>query len=703
MILTFEIGTEELPPGEIAPALDTLRRHIEAGANSARLSIGNITTYATPRRLAVLVSDVASQAETIEETLTGPSAKIAFDDDGNPTRAAIGFAKGKGLDPSELIRVETDKGAYVAAVVRREGEQARTIFSEVLSTAFSAISWKRSMRWGWSEESFARPVHWIVAMLDSRVLDVEFAGVKAGDITFGHRFMSPDPIRLATASQYASALREASVEVDIDARVAAITDGVATLASEAGLVAIEDRALAEEVAQLVEWPVPLQGTFGEDLLEVPREVLITSMRSHQKYFAFENADGTLANSFAFISNMVVPDPSVVVRGNERVLLARLEDAKFFFREDQKKTLADRVPALASVRYIEGLGSILDRTERITSLAEALSATLYPDDAATAESAARAARLCKADLITGMVGEFASLQGVMGAYYAALAGETDAVSTAIREHYSPKGASDDPAATPAGIVVALADKLESIVGCFALGLVPSGSADPYALRRSALGILRTCLEREHSLPIRSLVESAYDGLPDPAELGTKKTLGDRGEVVDAVCEFIDGRLRSMLASEFPTDIADAVVAVVGEDLPTVKARAATLDRMRVDADFDALAAAFKRTVNILRKVEDGLELDRLPDASLFEHEAELGLAQAVSTAGGVVSDAVEAGDFETVGAALSGLKPAIDAFFDGPMVNVEDRAVRVNRLRLLDSVRRLFQRFADISRIQVDGN
>lgn len=703
MILTFEIGTEELPPGEIAPALDALRRHIEAGTQAARLSTGDVRTYASPRRLAVQVSEVASQAETVEETLTGPAAKIAFDADGNPTRAAIGFAKGKGLDPSELIRVETERGAYVAAVVRREGEHATDIFARVLSSAFGAVTWKRSMRWGWSEESFARPVHWIVAMLDSRVLDVEFAGVAAGDVTYGHRFMSPDAIRLATASQYASALREAYVEVDVCARIDAITGGVAALAAESGLVAIPDRMLAEEVAQLVEWPVPLQGTFRDDLLEVPREVLITSMRSHQKYFAFESEDGTLANRFGFISNMVVPNPSVVVRGNERVLLARLEDAKFFFREDRRCTLDERVEPLAAVRYIEGLGSILDRTERITSLAEKLSATLYPNDAAIAASATRAARLCKADLVTGMVGEFASLQGVMGSYYATLSGEPDAVATAIREHYAPKGASDAPPKSPAGVVVALADKLESIVGCFALGLVPSGSADPYALRRSALGILRTCLEREHALPIRDLVAAAYDGLPDPASLGAKKVLGERSEVVRDVCEFIYGRLRSMLASEFPTDIADAVVAVIGDDLPSAKARAATLDRMRVGADFDALAAAFKRTVNILRKVEDGLELDALPNAMLFQHEAELGLAQAVSTAEAAVFEAEASRDFEAVGAALSGLKPAIDAFFDGPMVNVEDQAVRLNRLLLLDSVRRLFQRFADISRIQVDGN
>ena len=702
MILVFEIGTEELPPGEINPACEALAAHVTSGAAAARLSIGEVTTYATPRRMAVHVRDVASKAETIEETLRGPAAKIAFDDDGNPTRAALGFARGKGVEPSDLIRVDTDRGSYVAAVVRNEGERAEVIFSQILNSAFAAIPWKRSMRWGWCESSFARPVHWIVAMLDSRVLEVEFAGVPARDSTYGHRFMSPDAIKLATASHYEGALTEKFVHVDVASRKQAVLDGVAGLAESSGLRAIADPELAAEVAHLVEWPVPLLGTFSEDLLEVPREVLITSMRSHQKYFAFENEDGSLANRFAFISNMVVPDPDVVVRGNQRVLLARLEDAKFFYREDQKRPLAGRVPDLGAVRYIEGLGSLLDRTNRITALARTLADTLYPGDAETRTASIRAAELCKADLITGMVGEFASLQGTMGRYYALLAGEPEDVADAIREHYSPKGASDAPPTSAPGVVVSLADKMESIVGCFALGLVPSGSADPYALRRSALGVLRTCIEKGLKLPIEWLVSSTYEGLPDPSELGSKKTLGERDEVVAAATDFIYGRLRSLLASDYPTDIADAVVTVIGDDIPSAKARAATLDRMRVDADFDALAAAFKRTVNILKKVEPGLDLSALPDAALFEHEAELGLAHAVTRATAALRDAIAQGDFETVGTELIGLKPSIDAFFDGPMVNVENQAVRLNRLRLLDSVRRLFRSFADISRIQVEG-
>ncbi len=705
MILLFEIGTEELPAGEINPACEALVKHVKDGAKSARLSIGEIRTLATPRRLTLIVNDVASKAETIEQTMTGPAARIAFDDDGNPTRAALGFARGKGIDPADLIRIETDKGAYVAAVVRQEGEHAEVILSRVLTEAFAAIPWKRSMRWGWGEFTFARPVQWIIAMLDSRVLDVSFAGVEAGDTTYGHRFLSPGPAKLATASQYEATLSTKYVIADVQTRVDAVLEGVAKLAEEAGLTAIADAELAAEVAHLVEWPVPLLGEFGEDLLEVPREVLITSMRSHQKYFAFEREDGALANNFAFISNMVVEDPSVIVRGNQRVLLARLEDAKFFFREDQKHALHERVPKLGTVKYIDGLGSILDRTGRIESLAATLSETLFPGDTELATTAGRAAHLCKADLVTGMVYEFATLQGTMGRYYALLNGETTEVAAAIEQHYSPRGASDAPPESRAGVIVSLADKLEAIVGCFALGLVPSGSADPYALRRAALGILRTCMEHGLRLPLEQIVRTAAEGLPNPADHGVDKPLKPVDEVVQTACDFIYARLRALLSADYPKDIADAVVTVIADDLPSARERCATLDTMRKNADFDDLAKAFKRAVNIIR-IETGkdesLDVTVLPQAALFEHEAELGLANAVTSGSTKVSAATDAKDFEAVGAALIALKPAIDAFFDGPMVNVDNQDIRLNRLRLLSSVRSLFQRFADISRIQVDG-
>lgn len=707
MKLLFEIGTEELPPGEIDGALDALVAHIRAGAAEARLPIGEIRTFATPRRLAVAIDGIAPVAETVEETLTGPAANIAFDAEGNPTKAAIGFARGRGVDPSTLIRVTTERGDYVAAVVRREGAEARTVFERVLSSSFAAIPWRKAMRWGWSTETFGRPVHWIVALLDDAVLDVSFAGISAGRESRGHRFLSPGPVPVTPAT-YTDALRAAHVVADVAERRATISEAVRRLAAEVGLRAIDDPTLVDEVIYLVEWPVPLIGRFPEELLEVPREVLIESMRSHQRYFATETEDGGLANAFIFVSNMRVPDPDVVVRGNLRVLLARLEDAKFFYREDRKETLEDRVHRLDTIRYIEGLGTLLDRVKRIERLTADLAERLYPDDEFVEQAALRAAHLCKADLTTGMVYEFPSLQGVMGRYYALLAGELGDVAKAIVEHYAPRGASDAPPETPAGIVVSLADKLDAIAGCFALGLVPSGSADPYALRRAALGILRTCIDRDVRLPLREVLTDAVNGLPDPAASGSDKRLRPADEVSADALEFVGGRLKALLANTYPSDIADAVVAVIGSDIPSAPARAAELDRMRREADFEPLAAGFKRTVNILRKaVDDDPALpSRLagaaPDEARFEASAERELWAALESATPVVGRALGARDFAAVGRALIALKPAIDGFFDDVMVNVDDDAVRFNRLVLLDAVRALFESFADISRIQVDG-
>ncbi len=702
MDLLLEIGTEELPPGEIDGALRVMADHIRTGAAAARLAIGEIDTYATPRRLALRISGVAERAESLEQTLTGPSVKVAFDDDGNPTRAAIGFARGRGVDPADLVRVDTDKGAYVAAVVRQEGGAAADILADLLSEAPARVTWKRAMRWGWSSTTFARPVHWIVALLDTDVLEVEFGGVRAGRQTRGHRFLAPEAIELATPGDYLGALRAANVIADVEERRSTIRTGVAALAAEHGWTVIADDDLVAEVAHLVEWPVPLLGHFEAELLELPREVLVTSMASHQRYFAVEDQAGDLANAFVFVSNMVVPKPKVVIDGNRRVLLARLEDARFFYREDRKRTLEERVESLGDIRYIEGLGTLRDRTDRIVRLASHLAEVLHPGDAALSTAVERAARLCKSDLTTGMVYEFPSLEGVMGRYYALAAGEPADVATAIEEHYRPKGAADAVAETPAGVLVALAEKLDAIAGCFAIGLVPTGSADPYGLRRAALGVLRTCLEHRLRLPLASTLAFAWEGLP-PESIGTRE------ETVGPALEFVESRLRAMLAADRPVDIVDAVVAVIGEDLPTAPTRVAVLDSMRAAADFEPLAIAFKRTVNIVRKAVDedptvfgaaGWDAAAVePDH--FETEAERTLWESVSAATPKVTGAVAAGDFEGTAATLISLKPSIDRFFDEVLVNVDDDTVRRNRLHLLATIRSLFLRFADISRIQVD--
>lgn len=701
MDLLFEIGTEELPSGEVDMAIAAIADFIRIESQKARLSIGEIETWATPRRLAVIVRGIAARGEDVEELAMGPAVKVAYDADGNLTKAALGFAKGRGADPSEIQRVETPKGEYIAVTVRDEGRPAPAILTDILNRSFGAIPWKRSMRWGWGEETFSRPVHWIVALLGDGVLDVRFAGIEAGRQTRGHRFMGSQAIDIQSINTWAQQLRDEKVMASVEERREMIRREVRAAAEREGLVALIDEELVSEVVHLVEWPVPLIGRFDEELLEVPREVLITSMRTHQRYFPAETSDGKLANAFIFISNMIVSKPEVVVAGNLRVLRARLEDARFFWREDRRHTLESRREDIANIRYIDGLGSLRDRADRIRELAGQLVDDYAGGDAALRTITTRAGHLSKSDLAAAMVFEFGELQGIMGRYYALAEGEDNAVANAIDEHYMPRGAHDKVPPSAAGAFVAIADKFDAITGCFALGLKPSGSADPYALRRAAIGLLRIAIERKLRLRIEELAGRAYDLLPEGK-------LRPREEVVQEVAAFIRERLRALL-SDVPTDIAHAVIAVLGDDLPSAAERARVLVGLRADADFEPLAAGFKRVANIVAKAleasdatAEGLRQGTLqPKRELLRLDAETTLFEATEAAQKSVADAAQARDFEALARTLIQLKAPIDAFFDGVLVNDEDSAVRENRLALLAALRRVFITFADISLVQVN--
>lgn len=700
MDLLFEIGTEEMPSGEIDTALAALAKHITDECANARLSFGNVETFATPRRLAVILRGIAPRATDKEELALGPAVRVAFDENGEATRAGIGFAKGKGVDVSELQRIETDKGEYVGVMVRDEGRSAADILPDILQRSFAAIPWKRSMHWGWSEVAFGRPVKWMVALLDQQILPVQFGGIQAGRATYGHRFLAPDAIELPRIDDYLPLLRDAYVMASEDERRDMIRREVIAAAEHEGLVALVDEELVDEVMHLVEWPVPMLGRFDEELLEVPREVLIVSMRTHQRYFPAETKDGKLANAFIFISNMVVEDPSVIIAGNLRVLRARLEDARFFWREDRRFTLSDRRENIASIRYIEGIGNIRDRADRI----EALTASLVDDYAPNAPElrahATRAAHLCKSDLASAMVFEFGELQGIMGRYYALADGEPEAVALAIDEHYMPRSSHDATPTSDAGAFVALADKFDAIVGCFALGLKPSGSADPYGLRRAAIGLLRIAMDRGLRLRLGEIIGRAYDLLPS-------EKLRDRAEVTAEVQLFIRERVRTQLP-DIPTDVAQAVVAVLGDDLPSAAERARVLVQLRANADFEPLAAGFKRVVNIVSKaaeagdaLADAINKGELePTESLLKLDAERALYAALQDARTRVDAAQQAGEFESMARTLIQLKEPIDTFFDDVLVNDEDTKIRENRLALLASLREVFITFADISLVQV---
>lgn len=698
--LLFEIGTEELPSGEIDSALEQLANHIRSQCEDARLTIGEVETYTTPRRLAVIVRNVAPKATDMESLALGPSVNVAFDEDGNPTRAAIGFAKGKGVTPDELQRIETPKGEYVGVTVHDKGRSAKEILTDVLNRAFRAIRWKRSMHWGWADVAFARPVRWIVALLGEETLPVKFGDIDADRLTRGHRFMAPDPVALANVDAYLPTLRDAYVMASVEERRQMIRDGVKQAAEDAGLRAIIDDDLVNEVAHLNEWPTAMLGRFDEDLLEVPREVLIVSMRTHQRYFPAETADGKLANAFIFVSNMVVDDPDVIIAGNLRVLRARLEDARFFWDEDRRMTLEERRDRLASIRYIDGIGNVRDRADRLEALAGKLVDDYADGDATLRAHATRAARLSKSDLASLMIFEFGELQGIMGRYYAQEDGEPEEVAIAIDEHYMPRSSTDTTPQSPAGVYAAVANKIDAMVGCFALGLKPSGSADPYALRRAAIGLLRILADNDLRLRTHDVLGQAYD-------LHPQAKLLPREDVIREVDEFIRHRIPALLPNT-PTDVAQAVIAAIGDDIPSAQDRADVLMDLQKNADFEPLAAGFKRVVNIVAKAasqKDALaqalkDGSVAPDPSRFKEPAEIALFDAMQNAKPTIDAANNAHRFADMANALIALKAPIDGFFDEVLVNDEDPKIRENRLALLAALREMFLSFADISLVQV---
>jgi glycyl-tRNA synthetase beta chain len=691
--LLLEIGTEELPAKQVMPALASLERRFAELAGEARLDHGDIETFATPRRLALRVSGVAAATPDLEEERLGPPARIARDASGAFSKAALGFAKGQGVAVEDLYEVETEKGQYLAARVREPGQAAAAVLTPLLERIIAEVPWPKPMHWGWETVSWARPVHWLIARLGAEVLPVRFADVEAGTTTRGHRFAHPEAVEVAEAGAYEEVLRG----VKVVASVAERRETIVRLAKEAAAPhrLVEDAGLLDEVTQLVEWPQCATGTFAERFLELPREVLISELREHQRYFAVEDADGRLVNRFVVVYNTPVEDPSVVVRGNQRVLVARLTDGAFFLHRDKERTLASRVADLEKVVYLEKLGSIRDKVARVEALAGYVADRVAPGARGDAE---RAAHLCKADLTTDMVGEFPEIQGVMGRYYALHDGEPAEVAQAIEEHYLPRGAGDALPQSPAGVAVAIADKIDTIAGCFAVGLEPTGAADPYGLRRAALGIIRTVLERvpaptgsESGLRLGALIGAALD------QVGTRATR-DRAEAAAAIDAFFRGRLKSMLAEETSGDVIEAVISVGIDDLPSVVERVRVLAQMRAAADFSPLATAFKRVNNILKKAQPGDAVN----PALFDDDKERGLWAAFGEARTKVAAHLAAREFRAAADALVALEGPVASYFDqGPLVMAEDLAVRANRLAMLRDLQGLFQQFADISCIQAE--
>ena len=682
----FELGVEEMPSAPLNNAVKQLKTLISKGLDDAGLVHGDVRIISSPRRLAALVLDVAEATEEIHSVLRGPSAKIAFDAEGNPTKAAEGFARKNGMTAAELVRREDADGTeYVFAEQNTPSEPAVPILTRVCEDLIPAIQWPnyRSQRWGSEHATFVRPVRWICCLFGEEVVPVSFADVKSGSTTRGHRVLSPGEHVVSSAASYEQVLEAAHV-LSAERREEVIRAGIARVEDELGVRVDTPTKIFDEVVNLCEWPTVLVGHFDEEFLAVPSEIICESMLSNQRYFPTYDAEGKLTRAFVVVSNA---DPAVsetVVDGNERVVRARLYDAKFFYDEDLKIDLEEFRARLANVGFQKKLGTVLQKSDRMEDLALAIANEAHLG-AHAASDAQRAAHLAKADLVSSAVVEFTSQQGVMGGYYATAAGEEPAVAAAIRDHYRPRFAGDELPEGIAGCVVAVADKLDTIAGMFAIGEPPTGSKDPFALRRSAIGVLNILRDRL-GCGYEAIVDAALDGYLEQG------LAFDKDEVEASVCAFIKGRMEQMVRDE---KVSADTVAAVSAGSVTVPAQYFQLAHALEDARandreaFDNLATAYARAAHLADAVL-GSEVD-----SALMGDAERVLLEATDAAQANVDVARSAKDFTAVIAALAALREPIDAFFDEVMVMDEDEALRANRLRLLNRFESVFAGIANI--------
>jgi len=681
----LEIGCEELPAGFIGPALWYGGQQFEESLRKARLTFAKVDIYGTPRRLTYVVRGLSDRQEPRSETVLGPPKSVAYDAAGNPTKAAHGFARAQGIPVEALSVFPTERGEYLGLVREEAARPVQEVLPRLVSEFIPAIPFKKSMRWADLDVRFARPVHWIVSLYGGEVVPLQYGNVTAGRTTYGHRFLAPGAVELPSADAYSERLSNARVFADLEVRKETIRAGLRALEKTAGMRWVDDEPLVETVANLVEFPVVLMGRFDEKCLALPREVLVTSMRNNQKYFVFEDARGNLRPAFAFVSNMLVPDETVVVAGNERVLRARLSDAEFYYWDDLKMPLFERTEALKKVLFQADLGTYWEKVERMAEIAAYVASFGF---AAKADDCRRAAFLSKADLTTGVIKEFPELQGVMGRHYAEKTGETAEVARSIYEHYLPKGQSDDLPETDIGAAVAIADKIDMVCGCFGVGLIPTGTADPYGLRRHTLGILSILEARSLRIPLQELVDRSLATL-------SAKLKSPAAEVRKKVMEFVGARYLNLQVSRgVPQDLAEAVLAAGLTDVVDLRSKLTSLVAFRADAAFEPLAEVFKRAINITKGYDGPLAVSD----GLFEHDAERALHAAAAGVAERVAAAARDGRYDEAFREMAGLQPLVAAFFEKVLVMAEDEKVRNNRLALLKGLSAAFSSVADFSKV-----
>lgn len=673
--LLFEIGVEELPATYVEAALAALPGLFEKRLGQARLSYDGMRVFGTPRRLAVLVQGLSTRQPDLKETVQGPPARVAFDAQGKPTKAAQAFARKIGCSVDELERVDTPKGAYLQGVRQESGREARELLGPMLQEICAALQFRKSMRWGEGDVAFGRPVRWLVGMLGEAVVDFTFAGVRSANRTWGHRFLSPGPVELTHARSYVETLRAAHVVADVAERTEMMLQRLRQACAQEGATLVEDAFLVRENVNLVEEPHVVTGHFEERFLELPEDVIVAVAKGHQRYFCARKPDGALAPMYLAVAG-TAENQDNVRRGNDRVMRARLSDAMFFFREDLKVPLQDRSKQLAGIVFQDRLGTVLDKVQRLQRLVGLLGQQLRLGEHAQ-KVAHEGAGLCKCDLASLMVGEFPELQGEMGGVYARRQGHSAEVADVIPGHYQPKGASDATAPTDAAALVALADRLDTLVGCFAIGLIPTGAADPYALRRACLGVLRTVLDRRYPMRISEALAAAFAGYEG------KKLDATASEVASKLGEFFRDRLRGMLAERLPHDVVDACLASGFDEPLDVASRVQALAQLEPSIRSKA-GEVFKRAANIAKDAPAGAPVD--PSTVSGEvHATETALYEALAQLDARLQQAQATRNYPAAFAAIAEFAPLLGAFFDSVFVMTEELPVRQNRLRMMRAI------------------
>lgn len=678
----FELGTEELPAGQLTTMAEALCDTLSKSLTDKGLQFESSRWFATPRRLAVSIKGLTRTAPAVAREILGPPVASAKDNEGNWTPAAQGFARKQGVTADALIPIDTDKGPRLGLRITEAGAIAKDVLPELVSLAVAAIPVSKRMRWGRRRDEFLRPVQWLVLLLGDEVLPLSLYNCEADRITWGHRFHQRAPVSLENAGSYEKSLLEAKVIADFGVREARIQAQVEALAEAIGAHAIVDPALLHEVTGLVEWPVALMGSFDRKFLEVPAEALISSMKVHQKYFHLVNQEAQLLPNFITVANIESSDPSQVIWGNERVIRPRLSDAAFFFETDKQTSLSSRLQRLEGVVFQQKLGTLADKTARIVGLTQHISDAFR----AEADTSVRAAKLCKCDLVSDMVLEFPELQGIAGGHYARHDGETSAVADAVEQHYWPRFAGDHLPASAEARAVALADRLDTMVGIFGIGELPTGSKDPFGLRRAALAVIRILIAQRNSIALTELVTWACAQYPEGLLSAT---------VADDVVAYILERLRAFYEDQgIAVEILRAVTHL-GITSPTeIDARVKALHGFADSDAAVALAAANKRVANILAKAEQSI--DGQPETGLLQEGAEQALFDALAQSTSTLDPLLESDDYAAALTVLADLRAPIDAFFEGVMVNAEDPALKLNRLKLLSALRAQFLRVADIA-------